>query len=129
MVKVEQDLNIQTYSSVFSSSSSSSQAVRLSAGVGGVCAFICGLFGLFLFLWSISAEPTREDLLLEILEQLQTKHTERQTDDQPTNVSAMFTSPAGISPGQVQSFHAGSAAAVRMLTEVNGQAGGVGVRG
>lgn len=120
MIKVEQNLIIETYSSEFSSSSSP-QAVRLSAGLGGACAFICGLLGVFLIRWSISAEPTGEDLLLKLLEQLQTNHRETISPKGFRDIP----SPAGFSPGQVQSFHA----AVRMQTDVSGQAGGVGVGG
>lgn len=69
-VKDEQNLKRSTYSSVFSSSSSSPQAIRRSAaGLGGVCAFI----RVFLFVWCISPDPTTEDLLLELLERLKTK--------------------------------------------------------
>lgn len=84
----------ETYSSVFSSSSSSSsspQAVRLSAALEGLCAFICGLFAVFLFVRSISAEPTREDLLLELQERLQTKH---KTEGQAQDDGVIFSAPA-----------------------------------
>lgn len=64
-----QNLKRNTYSSVFSSSSSP-QAILLSAGgLGGVCAFI----RVFLFVWCISPDPLTEDLLLELLERLKTK--------------------------------------------------------
>lgn len=73
-------------------------------------------------------DPETDDLLLELLERLETKPQRQTLQTQLREVSAVFLS-LSVSPVQVQRLHRRRAAAVRVLAEVKGQAGSGGVGG